>query len=183
MKNKLFTILAFVSISLAARAQVSTNAMPPMDSSGFIHSVGGYFSSFNPDLPFTGVGEIAIGMAYQSGVNIASDLDLRFDVYNIGTNGLGIFAESVTRNAGVAGVIVSEQAGGGILYRHIDTELSAGVLGGYRFDTGGPAVTIYADVRKMMTENTYSGLRLAAEIDGRAQNNSPVITAYTGFKF
>lgn len=153
----------------------------------FFNSVSQYFTSSDPAIPFHGIAEVGIGMAYQSGVNFGSDFDLRgkYEISANGTNGTswGIYGESVTRNAGVAGIIVSEQAGGGLYYDRYDLELSAGVLGGYRFDTAGPAFTAYADVRKNLTANTFAGTRLGLELDGRTQNNSPVITIYTGFEF
>ena len=150
----------------------------------FFGSVGGYFTSSNTNLPFKGTAEIALGMAYQSGVNIASDFDARYKFAL--TPNSGILLESVTRNAGVDGVIVSEQAGIGYYYLPVSTpdlELSAGLLGGYRFDVSQGAITAYFDARKSLTENTFAGVRIAYEYDGSASPGSPVLTAYTGFTF
>ena len=94
--------------------------------------------------------------------------------------------ESVTRNAGIAGIIVSEQAGVGyyiIPASAPDIELSFGVLGGYRFDASSGVCTVFGNVRKMLTVNTFAGLRIGAEIDGSKNPISPVISAETGFKF
>lgn len=150
----------------------------------FFASVGGYFTSSNTNLPFKGTAEIALGMAYQSGVNIASDFDARYKFAL--TTSSGVLLESVTRNAGVAGLFVSEQAGLGYYYLPVSTpdlELSAGLLGGYRFDVSHGAITAYLDARKSLTENTFAGVRIAYEYDGSASPGSPVLTAYTGFTF
>lgn len=150
----------------------------------FFGSVGDYFTSSNTNLPFKGAAEIGLGLAYQSGVNIASDFDARYK-FGLKTNS-GVILESVTRNAGVNGVIVSEQAGVGYYYIPVatpDIELSAGLLGGYRFDAAQAAFTGYLDARKSLTANTFAGLRLAYEYDGSASPASPVLTAYTGFTF
>jgi hypothetical protein len=183
--------LTSASLVLSAKAQTSitqTNASGGTtiisSPQSFFGSVGSYFTSSNPSLPIKGTAEIALGMAYQSGVNIASDFDARYK-FAVTTNS-GVILESVTRNAGVDGVIVSEQAGIGYYYIPAatpDIELSAGLLGGYRFNASQAAFTAYFDARKSLTENTFAGVRLAYEYDGPASPNSPVLTAYTGFTF
>ena len=188
--NQIIHLLITTALPFAAAAQSIT---VPNASGGtttinnpqsFFGSVGGYFTSSNTNLPFKGTAEIALGMAYQSGVNIASDFDARYK-FAITTNS-GVLLESVTRNAGVDGVIVSEQAGIGYYYIPVSTpdlELSAGLLGGYRFDVSQGAFTAYLDARKSLTENTFAGVRIAYEYDGSASPGSPVLTAYTGFTF
>jgi hypothetical protein len=170
---------ALLLVATAKSQELSTN-----EPSTFIATVGNYFSSSNPNLPIAGHAEIALGMAYQSGVNIASDFDARYKIA-ISTNS-GVILESVTRNAGIDGIIVSEQAGVGFYYipeGTPDIELSAGLLGGYRFDNSTAAFTAYVDIRKSLTQNTFAGLRLAYEYDGQDAPNAPVLTAYTGFHF
>jgi hypothetical protein len=150
----------------------------------FFSTVGNYLTSSNPNLPIRGQAEIGLGLAYQSGVNIASDLSARYKI-SVSTNS-GVLLESVTRNAGVNGVIVSEQAGLGYYYipsTTPDIELSAGLLGGYRVDTRSGAFTAYLDARKSLTANTFAGVRIGFEHDGSGSPDAPVITAYTGFTF
>ena len=168
----------------AVRAQVP-NLLTNAPSGSFFGSVGNYLTGSNPNLPIRGKAEITLGMAYQAGVNIASDFGIKYKF--TGTNS-GFYAESVTRNAGVAGVIVSEEAGGGyyiIPATTPDIELSGGLLGGYRFDTGSPAIAAYLDVRKSLTVNTYAGVRIGYEWDSTKQTAqaAPVISAETGFTF
>ena len=184
-------VLATVSLASACYGQTSiteTNASggttAVSNPQSFFGSVGSYFTSSNTNLPIKGTAEIALGMAYQSGVNIASDFDARYK-FAVTTNS-GVILESVTRNAGVDGIIVSEQAGVGYYYIPVSTpdiELSAGLLGGYRFDVSRAAFTAYFDARKSLTANTFAGVRLAYEYDGSASPSAPVLTAYTGFKF
>ena len=184
----LLIITAALPFAAAAQSITVTNASGGTTTinnpQSFFGSVGGYFTSSNTNLPFKGTAEIALGMAYQSGVNIASDFDARYK-FALTTNS-GVLLESVTRNAGVDGVIVSEQAGIGYYYIPVSTpdlELSAGLLGGYRFDVSQGAFTAYLDARKSLTENTFAGVRIAYEYDGSASPGSPVLTAYTGFTF
>jgi hypothetical protein len=189
MKTKL-TILTLLIItvalgSLQAQSLASTNTPPPVNNpQTFFGSVGNYLTTSNPNLPIRGQAEIGLGMAYQSGVNIASDFSARYKL-SVTTNS-GVLLESVTRNAGINGVIVSEQVGPGYYYVPAttpDIELSAGLLGGYRFDTRSAAFTAYLDARKSLTQNTFAGLRIAFEHDGSGSPNAPVLTAYTGFTF
>jgi hypothetical protein len=184
----LLIITAALPFAAAAQSITVTNASGGTTTinnpQSFFGSVGGYFTSSNTNLPFKGTAEIALGMAYQSGVNIASDFDARYKFAL--TPNSGVLLESVTRNAGMDGVIVSEQAGIGYYYIPVSTpdlELSAGLLGGYRFDVSQGAFTAYLDVRKSLTENTFAGVRIAYEYDGSASPGSPVLTAYTGFTF
>ncbi len=176
--------LTLVSAPPYGRAQSlnSTNAAPNPET--FFGSVGNYLTASNPNLPVRGRAEIALGMAYQAGVNIASDFAARYKLA-LGTNS-GVLFESVTRNAGINGVIVSEQVGAGYYYlppATPDIELSAMLLGGYRLDTRSAAFTACVDVRKTLTANTFAGLRIGLEHDGSDSPDAPVITAFTGFTF
>ena len=174
-----------------AQASTIQNDLTNAPAGSFFFSAGQYFSSSNTNLPFRGTMEISMGMAYQAGVNIAADFGIRYKFGSSvsGTNaGSGFFAESVTRNAGVGGIIVSEQVGGGYYYvpeSTPDIEMSGGILGGYRFDTESGAATIYADIRKSLTPNTFAGMRLAYEWDAQhvSAQAAPVISAETGFTF
>ncbi len=184
----LASVLCVLSVA-SAPAQIS-NLLTNAPASSFFGSVGSYLTGSNPNLTIRGSAEITLGMAYQAGVNIASDFGIRYKFGTPATNGSasGLFVESVTRNAGVAGIIVSEQAGGGyylIPASTPDIELSGGLLAGYRFDTASPAITAYLDVRKSLTVNTYAGIRIGYEWDSARQRAqaAPVISAETGFTF
>lgn len=182
MKPILITTLA-ATAAFTAHAQPITNTVPA-SMPGFFNSVADYFTTSNTNYDLHSTAEITLGAVYQAGINFGSDFGVRYK-YDLGAN-TGLCLESVTRNAGVAGVIVSEQAGAGVYYIRHDLELSAGVDAGYRFDVRHPALTLYADVRKSLTENTYAGLRLGYETDFSQTEsglNAPVITIETGFKF
>ena len=182
----IITVTAGSIRPIHAQSLTTTNTPPPGNNNPqtFFGTVGNYLTTSNPNLPIRGQAEVALGLAYQSGVNIASDFSARYKL-SVTTNSGAIF-ESVTRNAGINGVIVSEQAGLGYFYRpaaNPDIELSAGLLGGYRFDTRSAAFTAYLDARKSLTPNTFAGLRMGFEHDGSGSPNAPVLTAYTGFTF
>jgi hypothetical protein len=180
-------LLLMVAIALGSpsgRAQSLSTTNAATNPQTFFGSVGNYLTSSNPNLPIRGQAEIALGMAYQSGVNIASDFSARYK-FPLATNS-GVLFESVTRNAGINGVIVSEQVGAGYYYLPAatpDTELSAVLLGGYRLDNRSAAFTACLDVRKSLTANTFAGVRLGFEHDGSGSPDAPVLTAYTGFTF
>jgi len=176
--------LALVSANQSGRAQSLNATNPAPNPETFFGSVGNYLTSSNPSLPIRGRAEISLGMAYQSGVNIASDFAARYKL-TLTTNS-GVLFESVTRNAGINGVIVSEQIGAGYYYlppATPDIELSAILLGGYRLDNRSAAFTACLDVRKTLTANTFAGLRIGFEHDGSGSPDAPVITAFTGFTF
>ncbi len=171
--------------SLHAQSSSVSNLLTNSPAGSFFGSVGSYFSSSNTNQPVHGRAEVGLGVVYQSGINIGADLDFRYKVYEAGTN-WGFMLESVTRNAGIAGTIVSQQGGIALYYIPVsapDVEMSSGLLGGYSFFSSGAAFTAYADVRKMATANTFLGGRIAYEYEKQSAPPVPVITTYTGFMF
>jgi len=192
-KMKKFSFLAALCLCasvamIAGRASGQVpNLLTNAPSTTFFNSVGGYLTSSNPNQPVHGQVEVGLGAAYQSGVNVGADLDVRWkpSFTDISTN-IGVGAESVTRNAGVAGTIVSEQIGGFLWYVPASTpdiELSAGANGGYSFYESGPAFSAYLQALKMATLNTYLAGRIGVEEDRGRISTAPVVTVYTGFTF
>jgi len=178
----LFLAMGAALLPACAQSLAVTNATPNPQT--FFGSVGNYLTGSNPGLPVRGRAEIGLGMAYQAGVNIASDFAARYKLA-LSTNA-GVLFESVTRNAGINGVIVSEQVGAGCYYvppATPDIELSALLLGGYRLDNRSAAFTACLDARKSLTANTFAGLRIGFEHDGSGSPDAPVITVFTGFTF
>jgi len=176
--KKLFLSLALAATTLAGYSQ--TNPV-----STFFNTTMNYFTSFNTNLSGTfGTGkrvDVWTGGAYQSGVNFGDDLGIDF---SFSSGGGGIYAEEVTRNASIAGTIVNQRAGLGYAYVHIDTKLSIGVNGGYDFNARKPLAEVYGDVRKALTDNTFSGLRLAYQDDfSNKSPGAPVVTVFVGFTF
>ncbi len=190
MKNKLIrSSLALLcagafltGFAIGANAQDNPPPTPPPTPVSFFQSVGSYFTSNDTNLDLsTGKAELWTGMAYQSGVNFAADLGIRYKLSKPGAAS-GVALESVTRNAGIAGTIVSQNIGVAYcIYNHA-IELSGGLDVGYRFDEYKPDLSVFLDARKALTVNTFAGLRLAVESDFRHQPLAPVFSVLVGFK-
>ena len=188
----ILALMAAVMVSVGAQAQTNAvggvaNLLTNTPSGGWFASAGSYLSSSNPNLPVHGQFELGLGMAYQSGVNIGADLNIRWKptFADLSTN-YGVGFESVTRNAGIAGTVVSEMVGPFIYYQPTslpDAEVSAGIDGGYSLLDRGAACTGYIQVLKMATPNTYLAARIAIEEDAGLVSPAPVLTAYTGVTF
>lgn len=188
--KKLLTITALALGLAVTNAQTNIPATPV----GFLNTALGYFTSHNPDLTnaFNGIGEAWTGADYQNEVNISSSVGLEYNLIRKPTYNLAI--ESVTRNAGIAGVIVSEQAGPKFkLIVGGDTEVGIFIEGGYGVSTEGdikglhdPFAAIGLDIKKALTQNTFAGLRFEQDFtfqkSGLGKSN-PVISAIVGFKF
>ena len=171
--------VAGLMFATCARAQVATTNAPV----SFFGSVGSYLTSSNTNLPATSTAEVSLGAIYQGGVNIASDITLRYKFGGAASTS-GFFVEEKTENGGIAGIIISEEAGAGYYIVKNDIELSAAIEGGYRFDVKNGAIGGYVQALKMMTENTYSGIKLGVEYAGNSDAAKiPEIELFTGFKF
>ena len=183
MKKQLFPILCGLAVAVIfgcqpAHAQLATTNPP----TSFFASVGSYLTSSDTNLPAQSTAELRLGMEYQGGVNIASTVGLRYKFG--GTNTSGFFAEETTENGGVGGIIISQTVGGGYYIDRADIELSAGIYGGYRFDTSNGDVGGFVEALKMMTPNTFSGARLGVDYSGNATaSRVPTFELFTGFKF
>jgi hypothetical protein len=180
----LFAALFSSALAVTARGQTQTNTAPSPTT--FFQDIGAYFSSFNTNLTtFTDTnnfhGVVWAGADYQSGVNIASSLGVEYPFYK------SLTAISVTRNADVAGAILSEQADLGVSITHFDTQLTLGGGLGYCFASVGdlkPGLygSIFAEAKKAMTDNTFAGMRLEDDFSGKTPN-VPVLSVFVGFRF
>lgn len=173
MKKLLLLSASILALALPARAQVETN-MPPIPS--FFSSVGSYLTSFNTNLTTFQAekGSISAGMDYQNGLNISANLLIEY-------NAIGkISVESETRNASVAGTIVSQQIGAGLNFVIHDVKLTLYADGGYDFLDKKPFAEIGSRIKKALTEHTYIGLGIGARI---SKQPAPVLTFFTGFTF
>lgn len=161
-----------------------TNGIPSTPQS-FVTSTIQYFTMHNQDtnINFGSKIELWTGTAYQSGINFADDVGVRFKLHPASS---GFAFEGDIRNAGIAGTIVSAAAGGAYILYSQDIEWSAGANVGYRFQNNSPLGIVYADVRKMLTQNTFSGLRIAFEgtikKDATVDRKIPTITVILGTK-
>lgn len=171
-------ILALFGLTTAS-AQVATNT----PTGSFFTSVQSYFTSFNTNLD--GTFEASKGTVWTSAdslqggaVPLANSIGLSYKVYKL------ISAESVTRNSGIAGTLVSEQAGLGLNFAVHDTRLTAYLDGGYAFgEPGGTTEKLYAEVglrvTKALTEHTFAGVGVGAQLPANRQ----VFSAIVGFTF
>lgn len=189
MKLSVYSLLVAVSlgVSLASSAHAqSSSVFNSTNATGsFIQSFEGYFVSFNTNAAqaaqFENVrGTIWTGAEYQSGVNIDSVLGIEYEPW---TN-KNLFIGSVTRNAGIAGVIVSQEIDFGIHIKKFDTEIGLGVGGGFDFAHHSGMGDIFADIKKSVTAHTFAGLRLTEMLNFHGSTPAvPIIGPVAGFTF
>lgn len=185
MKNKIASILLIAGLSLSAftvNAQTTNNPPPP----AFFDTALTYFTAFNTNLTTFSIdrGSVWAGADYVSGVNVSSHIGFS---YNLGssTPGNGFHLESVTRNAGIAGTILSQQAGAGYHVSLYDARISATLAGGYDWNARAAFIAPTIDIRKAMTQRTFAGLRMDVPIMFRhgSGNYVPRVGVFTGFTF
>lgn len=174
--KKLLGILALITLALTCSAQTNTGS--------FYQSALSYFTSFNTNLDNTfGLekGTIWAGVDSLQGneVNLANSLGLSYDLYK------KISVESVTRNSGIAGTLVSEQLGLGLSFVVHDAKLTAYADAGYDFGLkdAKTADRIFGEVglrvQKALTDHTYAGVGIGAQFP----KNSQVFSAFAGISF
>lgn len=145
----------------------------------FLSTLAQYFTSFNTNLTTfqNSKFELSNGPIYQDNVSIADSLIFAVNV----KKGGGLYLESETRTAPVANGLVSQTLGAGYGFVKYDTKLSGGINGGYAFDSGRPLLGVYADLRKAITPNTYSGVRIGYQTDFSRTPTTPTILGFVGF--
>lgn len=171
--KKFLTITLLAASTFVGYSQTNTP--------GFFSSVENYFTSFNTNLTTFSSEKLEVwaGADYQQNYNVSSSLGLEYKPFNN-----IIKLESVTRNAGIAGTILSQQAGVGVAMSLHDVEFGAYVDGGYQFDKKAPFIALSAEVKKALTENTYAGLRLESDFELKAgKQQIPILSVLWGFKF
>ena len=189
MKNKLasfIVIIATLFAVLSAHAQATTagdtNTVP-----SFFSTVQSYFSSQNSALTNTFAPskqfDFWTGAEYVDGVNVAASLGLEARIYTLITNSTTISLESVTKNAGIAGTILSQQAGVGLNYILTDTKITAYADPGYSFLNKEFTTEIGLRAKKALTPNTYAGLGLSLDVSAHHTSKRPNIVIFTGFTF
>lgn len=178
MKKIALCLLMLLGL-VALNASAQTNTVPAPTPGGFLTSVGQYFTSFNPELTNTfpsARAEIWAGVDYQSGVDIAASLGIEWRAYK------KLSLVSVTRNAGIAGTIVSQQLDVGLNFDLQDVQLTVGLGGGYEFLEETPFGCAFAEVKKALTPNTFAGARIETDIKSR-RPDAPVVSVFWGFRF
>ncbi len=186
-------------------AQTSTNdpappatTPPPASGSGsFFSSVAGYFSSFNTNMDGSVAaarGSLWTGADSLQGGNVplANSLGISYNLYQPSNSPVRIGIESVTRNSGVAGTLVSEQFGPNLKFIIHDVTLTAYADPLYDFAAqatkNAKGKTIAADrfgceiglrLQKQLTEHTFAGTGIGA----RLPKNEQVFQIFAGFTF
>ncbi len=181
--------------ALCASAQTlpdPTNAPPvPTSPGNFFSSVMGFFSSFDTALDptfgqsrgqaWTGVDAINGGPA-----SLANEIGLSYDFYRTTptTNStlFAVSAESVTRNGGVTGTLISEGVGVGLSFIVHDVRLTGYLDGLYNFDHSyssqfGAEFGLRAE--KALGLHTFTYVGAAFQLPGSRQ----LFSAGLGFTF
>lgn len=178
--KKLLTIIAAVALCVSAYSQTNT----PPDSGSFLQSVTSYFTTFNTNLDstfgtergsiWTGVDSIQGGDA-----PLANSLGLSYNIWK------AVSAESVLRNSGVAGTVLSEQAGFGLSFIVHDAKLTLYADAGYNFQEESTKFEdkLFGELgiraEKALTTHTFLGVGMGV----RVPNSEQVFTAFGGFTF
>jgi hypothetical protein len=175
----------------------ATDAPPVPTAGSFFGSVQSYFTSFNTNLDSTFSlerGEAWAGVdSIQGGaVPLANCFGLSYNVYSptpAGGTGpttgapLQISVESITRNSGVAGIVVSQAGGVGLSFIVHDAKLTLYADGVYNLTAKGGDSKLCAEIglraKKALTEHTFAFIGVGAQLPKNAQ----VFSAGAGFTF
>lgn len=197
MKTKLLILSLVSALGLSAPAQTNTPPAPPENSGTFFSSVADYFSSFNTNLDdpvsasrgslWTGADSIQGGK-----VSLANSLGLSYNVYQPSNAPVRFGFESVTRNSGVAGTLVSEQVGPRLSFIVHDTTITGYADPLYDFDPdthvnakgktitdGAFKVEIGLRLQKQLTTHTFAGTGIGAQLPKAKQ----IFQVFAGFTF
>lgn len=198
MKNKIEILLVLVLVlgGRASRCQTNSStptqvAVPPQN---FFQSAEQYFASANTNYTWAGnTYEISAGADYMSSVNWANYLEGQFDLNSAmaPTSSAWTFEdrlaiEAKIRNAGIAGTVVSIEAGPELTFiSYYSVKLEGGVDGGYDLDRKSPLIEPKLILRDKLTPNTFAGVCLSLPVwtGGKSINNVPDIGLEAGFTY
>lgn len=184
-------IAALVAL-LALPAVAQTNS-PPTGIADLGNTVMGYFTAFNTSLDSTfgaSTFDLWTGVAsVQNGDSpIENELGLSYDVWrSSATNTVAtrISLEDAIRDSGLAGSLISDQAGLGFSIVVHDVKLTAYLDGGYNFFRTASKFEdrLFGEVgiraKKALGSHFYSGIGLGAQFP----RNSRVFEAFVGATF
>jgi len=198
---KVFIIGAAVTAALALSAPAQTPSAPdgalpvnipptptnfaalPAPIQGFGTTLWQFVSSFDTNsTTFHGAHEldVTLGADTQAGVSSAS-LGLNYAVWQIDTN-TPVGIESMTRFAGLGGVILSQQAGFSISKVLYDTKFTGYLDGGYAMDRRRMFGEVGVQITKATTPNTFIGSRFGCQVDKDGPHTA-IISLLWGVKF
>lgn len=164
-----------------AKAQITTNS----PEGSFPSAVLSYFTAFNTNLDSTFAlekGTVWTGVdSIQGGsVPLANCLGISYDLWKM------VSVESVTRNSGVAGTVLSEQFGAGLNFVVHDAKLTLYADGGYNLYSPGKskfADRLYVEMglraMKALTTHTFAFIGLGVQLPSNLQ----ILSAGGGFTF
>lgn len=170
---------------ITALAVIGVNAQTNTPSQAFYRTVMDYFTTFDTNSTtfieergsvWTGVDSIS-----ESDVSLANSLGIS---YKLGKT--AISAESVLRNSGVAGTLVSEQVGIGLNFVVYDAKLTLYGDAGYDFllkDVKRETDRLFGEIglraQKAMTKRTYAGASFGVQVPESKQ----VFSVFAGFTY
>jgi hypothetical protein len=185
MKNKLILLLTVILITGSCAARCQTNSLMP--SQNFFQTAEQYLTSANTNYTWAGnTLEIAAGADYMSSVNWASYLDAQYDFSSSDAFANRLALEAKVRNAGIAGTVVSAEAGlQYTLISYYSIKMQAGVEAGYDLERNSALIEPKLTLRDKLTPNTFAGVSLSLPIwvNGRPVNNVPDIGLEAGFTY
>jgi hypothetical protein len=177
--------IAIVGSAVVLAATVTATAQSTNQPPSFFNTALSYFTSFNTNLDSTfadAKGSIWTGVDSMQGARtpLANALGLSYRVYDL------ISLESVTRNAGVAGTVVSQQFGPSLNFIVHDAKLTLYTHAGYELDAPSGSKLkdkifgeIGVRVCKALTAHTFAGVGVGAQLP----KNTQVFQAFAGITF
>jgi hypothetical protein len=173
MKKTLSIIGLFALLALPLAAQTNTPQSFFTTATSWLTSQDTNSTTFLSDTV-----DLWAGADYQSGVAMDANFGAEVPIYK------SIAVESVTRNAGIAGTIVSQQAGLCFNIVHYDIKFLAGLDFGYSFVQKDEFVAPFLQLEKAMTQNTFAYIRLEQQFFlSRASSNIPLVGVGVGVTF
>lgn len=120
--------------------------------------------------------ELQVGADYVQGVNATASIGLEYHVWQ------NVVIDSITKNAGIAGTVVSQQLGVGISFHYFNIEFTGLIDGGYDLQRSKAFFEPRLEIKKGLTARTYMGVGLGAKIaDFKAGVPvTPTLSAYLG---
>jgi len=195
-KIRSFVLLGALCVSALIPGVSRAQTNGPADGN-FFSSVTGYFTSFNTNLEAdvsAARGQLWTGADSLQGGNVplANSLGLSYNIYQPSNSPVRIGFESVTRNSGVAGTIVSEQLGPDLKLIVHDVTITLAADPFYDFaaqDTlNAKGKTVRASrigaevdlrLQKQLTAHTFAGTGIGVQIP----KNRQIFQIFAGFTF
>jgi hypothetical protein len=140
-----------------------------------------WLTSFGTNTWAGGHGFIETGAAYQNQVNIASVLEIGYEVYKPSTN-LSLEIAAETFNAGVAGTVLAQDGYLGLAYNVKDVQIVGQVGAGYNFVSAKPYPSLGVEFRKRLSSNRHAFIRIQEDLLG-SSGNTPIVAGGFGADF